>query len=165
MGKTVIQKDLSYLEKYFGDKYQRRFISPQDGAALYSLSYGSYDFDSASPVVIGNNGETTLYTDDKGYLVTTPIPYGTYVVTESVTPHNYKTIKPFEVVVSENHPTEPQVWRVFMDREFDAKLRIIKKDAATGKTVLLPNASFKIFNLDTNEYVSQVTTYPCSLFG
>ncbi len=30
MGKTVIQKDLSYLEKYFGDKYQRRFISPQD---------------------------------------------------------------------------------------------------------------------------------------
>ena len=121
---------------------------------------GSYDFESASPVVIGNNGETTLYTDDKGYLVTTPIPYGTYVVTESVTPHNYKTIKPFEVVVSENHPTEPQVWRVFMDREFDAKLRIIKKDAATGKTVLLPNASFKIFNLDTNEYVSQVTTYP-----
>lgn len=121
---------------------------------------GSYDFDSASPVVIGNNGETTLYTDDKGYLVTTPIPYGTYVVTESVTPHNYKTIKPFEVVVSENHPKEPQVWRVFMDREFDAKLRIIKKDAATGRTVLLPNASFKIFNLDTNEYVSQVTTYP-----
>lgn len=121
---------------------------------------GSYDFDSASPVVIGNNGETTLYTDDKGYLVTTPIPYGTYVVIEAVTPHNYKTIKPFEVVVSENHPTEPQVWRVFMDREFDAKLRIIKKDAATGKTVLLPNASFKIFNLDTNEYVSQVTTYP-----
>ena len=121
---------------------------------------GSYDFDSASPVVIGNNGETTLYTDDKGYLVTTPIPYGTYVVTESVTPHNHKTIKPFEVVVSENHPAEPQVWRVFMDREFDAKLRIVKKDAATGRTVLLPNASFKIFNLDTNEYVSQVTTYP-----
>ncbi len=121
---------------------------------------GTYDFESAMPIVIGNNGETALFTDEKGYLVTAPIPYGTYVVIESVTPHNYKTIKPFEVTVSENHPDEPQVWRVFMDREFNAKLRIIKKDADTGKTVLLPNASFKIFNLDTNEYVSQVTTYP-----
>lgn len=42
MGKTIIQKDLSYLEKYFAEKYQRRFISPQDGAALYSLSYTAF---------------------------------------------------------------------------------------------------------------------------
>ena len=42
MGKTIIQKDLSYLEKYFAEKYQRRFISPHDGAALYSLSYTAF---------------------------------------------------------------------------------------------------------------------------
>ncbi|MDE6209992.1 MAG: hypothetical protein K2M73_10025 [Lachnospiraceae bacterium] len=42
MGKAIIQKDLSYLEKYFGEKYQRRFISLQDGAALYSLSYTAF---------------------------------------------------------------------------------------------------------------------------
>ena len=42
MGKTVIQKDLSDLEKYFGDKFQRRFISPQDWAVLYSLSYTAF---------------------------------------------------------------------------------------------------------------------------
>ena len=121
---------------------------------------GSYDFDNAKKVVIGTNGETTLYTDEKGHLVTQPIPYGTYVVIESVTPHNMETVKPFEVKIVENHPTEPQVWRVFIDREFTAKLRVIKQDSKTGQTVLVPNATFKIYNLDKKEYVEQITTYP-----
>lgn len=113
-----------------------------------------------TPVVIGANGETQLFTDEKGHLVTIPIPYGTYVVIETVTPHNMETIKPFEVHVTENHPTEPQVWRVFVDREFSAKLRVIKKDADTKMTVLIPNTEFKIFNMDTNKYVEMITTYP-----
>lgn len=121
---------------------------------------GSYDFDSAKKVIIGTNGETTLYTDEKGHLVTQPIPYGTYMVIETVTPHNMETVKPFEVKIVENHPTEPQVWRVFIDREFTAKLRVIKQDSKTGQTVLVPNAVFKIYNLDKKEYVEQITTYP-----
>lgn len=121
---------------------------------------GSYDFDSADAVVIGEEGRTTLFTDAKGHLVTIPIPYGTYVVVETVTPHNMKTIKPFEVKITENHPTEPQIWRVFLDREFIAKLRVIKKDSKTGQTVLIPNTEFKIYNLDKKEYVKMFTTYP-----
>lgn len=129
-------------------------------SSLYVNENGEYDFDSAEPVVIGENGETILYTDENGYLQTIALPYGTYVVRESVTPHNLKSIKPFEVVISENNPDTPQIWRVFMDREFSAKLRIIKKDADRGTTVLVPNAEFKIFNMDTDEYVSMITTYP-----
>ncbi|RGM40891.1 cell wall anchor protein, partial [Agathobacter rectalis] len=87
---------------------------------------GSYDFDKATPVVIGENGATTITSDDKGHAVSIAIPYGTYVVVESKTPHNMKTIKPFEVKISENHPDKPQTWRVFLDREFTAKLRVIK---------------------------------------
>ena len=87
------------------------------------------------------------------------------VVIESKTPHNMKTIKPFEVKISENHPTEPQTWRVFLDREFTAKLRVIKKDSDTKQTVLVPNAEFKIFNIDKNEYVKQYTTYPSKVEG
>jgi LPXTG-motif cell wall-anchored protein len=121
---------------------------------------GSYDYDSATPVVIGEDGATTIYTDEKGYTVSIAIPYGTYVVVESETPHNMSPIKPFEVKITENHPTEPQTWRVFIDREFTAKLRIVKKDADTKQTVLAPNAEFKIYNLDTEKYVSMVTTYP-----
>ena len=101
---------------------------------------GSYDFDKASPVVIGENGATTITSDDKGHAVSIAIPYGTYVVVESKTPHNMKTIKPFEVKISENHPDKPQTWRVFLDREFTAKLRVIKKDSDTKQTVLVPNA-------------------------
>ena len=121
---------------------------------------GDYLFDSASPVVIGSNGETTLYTDKKGYLVTIPLPYGTYIVRETVVPHNMKAIKPFEVVISENNPTEPQPWRVFMDEEFTAKLRIIKKDAKYNTTVLVPNTEFKIYDMNNKKYVTMVTTYP-----
>lgn len=58
---------------------------------------GSYDFDKATPVVIGENGATTITSDEKGHAVSIAIPYGTYVVVESKTPHNMKTIKPFEV--------------------------------------------------------------------
>lgn len=121
---------------------------------------GSYDYENATPVVIGENGVTTLVSDEKGYAVSIPIPYGTYVVIESKTPHNMTPIKPFEVKIVENHPTEPQTWRVFLDREFTAKLRIVKKDSDTKKTVLLPNAEFKIYNLDKKEYVVQYTSYP-----
>lgn len=121
---------------------------------------GSYDFDSAKPVVIGKNGATTIYTDNKGYACSEPLPYGTYVVVESVTPHNMKTIKPFEVTVSENNPTKPQVWRVFIDREFSAKLRIVKKDSTTGRPILVPNAEFKIYSIDSKKYITMTTTYP-----
>ena len=129
-------------------------------SSLSVLEDGSYDFDSVEAVNIGSKGETILFTDAKGHIVTQPIPYGTYVVVETVTPHNMKTVRPFEVRIVENHPAEPQVWRVFIDREFTAKLRVIKKDADTKQTVLIPNTEFKIFNLDKNEYVKMVTTYP-----
>ena len=129
-------------------------------STLKTKTDGSYDFGKATPVVIGNDGATTIYTDEKGYAVSIPIPYGTYVVIESVTPHNMETIKPFEVQIKENHPDKPQTWRVFIDREFSAKLRVIKKDDDTKKNVLVPGTEFKIFNLDTNKYVSMITTYP-----
>ena len=121
---------------------------------------GSYDFKSATPVVIGKDGKTEIFSDEKGHVVSIAIPYGTYVVTESTTPHNMETIRPFEVKITENNPTTPQVWRIFLDREFTAKLRIIKKDADTKMTVLIPNTEFKIFNMDTNKYVEMITTYP-----
>lgn len=121
---------------------------------------GSYDFESATPVIIGADRKTEIFSDEKGHVVSIAIPYGTYVVIESTTPHNMETIKPFEVKITENNPTTPQIWRVFLDREFTAKLRVIKKDADTGMTVLIPNTEFKIFNMDTNEYVEMITTYP-----
>lgn len=121
---------------------------------------GSYDFEKATPVVIGDCGETELFTNEEGFIFSRAIPYGTYVIVESTTPHNMKTIKPFEITISKNSPKDPQVWRVLIDREFTAKLRIVKMDADTGKTVLRPNAEFKIYDMNKKEYVTMITTYP-----
>ena len=123
----------------------------------------SYDFDNASPVIIGENGATEIFTDEKGHAVSIPIPYGTYVVRETTTPHNYKPVDDFIVKITENHPGEPQIWRVLLDEEFKAKLKIIKKDDETKKSVLLPGTEFKVYDLTNKKYVEQVTTYPTTV--
>lgn len=121
---------------------------------------GSYDFSSADPVVLTEDGSTEMFTDEKGYACSIPLPYGTYVVRETTTPQNFKPVDDFIVEISENHPDEPQVWRVLLDEEFSAKLKIIKKDDETKQTVLLADTEFKVFDMDKNSYVEQVTTYP-----
>lgn len=120
---------------------------------------GTYDFDSVTPVVLGENGATEIFTDKKGYAVSIPLPYGTYVVRETTTPHNYKPVDDFIVRITEHKPTEPQVWRVLLDDEFSAKLKITKQDDETKKTVLAAGTEFKIFDMDNEKYVEQVTTY------
>ena len=101
-----------------------------------------------------------MFTDEKGYACSIPLPYGTYIVRETTSLHNFDPVDDFEVVVSENKPNTPQVWRVLLDEEFKAKLKIVKKDDETKKPVLLANTEFKVFDLNKNAYVEQVTTYP-----
>ena len=100
-----------------------------------------------------------LITDTKGYAVSPELPYGSYVVVESTTPENLKTIDPFVVNV-ENDSREPMQWRVFDDRPFEFLLKIVKKDAQTGNTVLKAGASYKIYDVTNKKYVEQVVQYP-----
>lgn len=121
---------------------------------------GGYDLESAAPVVLGANGETEIFTDENGYACSIPLPFGTYLVRETTVPQNYKPVRDFLVHITENHPDTPQAWRVLLDEEFEARLRIVKKDDETKKPVLVKNAEFKIYDLDREAYVEQVTTYP-----
>lgn len=84
------------------------------------------------------------------------------MVRETTTPHNFKPVADFTVIISENK-SEPQVWRVLLDGEFSAKLKIIKQDDETKKPVLVANTEFKIYNLDEGKYVEQTTTYPSTV--
>ena len=124
---------------------------------------GSYDFASAKPVVLSADGNTEMFTDAKGYACSIPLPYGTYLVKETTTPHNYKPVDDFLVTISENHPDEPQIWRILLDDEFKAKLKIVKKDDETKRPVLVAGTEFKIYDLDHKKYVEQVTTYPTTV--
>lgn len=132
-------------------------------SSLAKKADGSYDFDAAKPIVLTADGGTEMFTDEKGYVCSIAIPYGTYVVRETTTPHNFHPVDDFKVVISENKPTEPQVWRVLLDEKFKAKLKIIKKDDETKRPVLIPNAEFRIFDIDHKKYVEQVTTYPTTV--
>ena len=120
---------------------------------------GSYDFTNATPIVLTEDGKTEMFTDERGYACSIPIPYGRYIVRETTTPHNFMPVDDFIVTVTENSTT-PQVWRVLMDDEFKAKLKIVKQDDETKQPVLLANTEFKVYDLDAKKYVEQVTTYP-----
>lgn len=120
---------------------------------------GSYDFTNTTPIVLTEDGKTEMFTDERGYACSIPIPYGRYIVRETTTPHNFMPVDDFIVTVTENSST-PQVWRVLLDDEFKAKLKIVKQDDETKQPVLLANTEFKVYDLDAKKYVEQVTTYP-----
>ena len=120
---------------------------------------GSYDFTNATSIVLTEDGKTEMFTDERGYACSIPIPYGRYIVRETTTPHNFMPVDDFIVTVTENSTT-PQVWRVLLDDEFKAKLKIVKQDDETKQPVLLANTEFKVYDLDAKKYVEQVTTYP-----
>ena len=120
---------------------------------------GSYDFTNATPIVLTEDGKTEMFTDERGYACSIPIPYGRYIVRETTTPHSFMPVDDFIVTVTENSST-PQVWRVLLDDEFKAKLKIVKQDDETKQPVLLANTEFKVYDLDAKKYVEQVTTYP-----
>lgn len=96
----------------------------------------------------------TLVTDESGYAKSIELPYGAYTVRETKTPDGMNAVPDFSVEVREDS-REPQTWRILNDRPAQAYVRIVKKDAETGQTVLLADTAFRIRNTDTDEYVRQ----------
>ena len=113
--------------------------------------YGSWE---KAPIATNAQGKTAkvLVTDEKGYAESEELPYGTYVVRETKTPADHYTVPDFTVTISEDS-RDPQPWRVFNDGKFKAVIAMIKYDAETGRIVRLADTTFKIRDLDTNEYV------------
>ena len=133
-----------------------RIILKGAGFSAYLISSltvkddGSYDFTNATPIVLTEDGKTEMFTDERGYACSIPIPYGRYIVRETTTPHNFMPVDDFIVTVTENSST-PQVWRVLLDDEFKAKLKIVKQDDETKQPVLLANTEFKVYDLDAKK--------------
>ena len=94
-----------------------------------------------------------IFTNAKGYMDSPELAYGTYVVVETTVPDNTLIqIKPFIVHIDKDS-REVQYQRYFLDRDFTAKIKVIKMDADTGKTVLQEGISYKLYNLDNEKYV------------
>ena len=160
----VVTKNVTVKERVISQAFEIIKISSDAGGEAELLSsaeftiksqkdideYGSWE---AAPIAKNANGETAaiLKTDSKGYALSDRLPYGTYIIRETKVPEDKYKVEDFKVVISTDS-NEPQIWRVFNDTSFTSVLSIIKKDAETGKTVKVQGASFRIKNLDTNEY-------------
>ena len=95
-------------------------------------------------------GEIT--TDKNGY-ATLNIPYGVWKFHQVNTHTGFEKIYDFFITVDENSELE-QSYNI-LNNKLSAYLQVFKIDSETGKTIALANTTFKILNVDTNQYVSQ----------
>ena len=161
---NVVTKKISVKERVISQAFEIIKISSDEAGEAELLpsaeftiksqkdieKYGSWD---AAPIAKNANGETAaiLRTDKNGYAISDRMPYGTYVIRETLVPEDKYKVEDFTVAITKDSDT-PQSWRVFNDTSFTSVLAIVKKDSETGKVVKVEGASFKIKNLDTNKY-------------
>lgn len=98
-----------------------------------------------------------IVTDADGMAITKSLPYGIYTVTETGgAPDGYMKVQPFDVFVSE----DGRVYHYNLeDKTVEMMIRLVKKDADTGKTIPLAGATFRIEDSEGNT-VSFDMLYP-----
>ena len=86
-----------------------------------------------------------LTTDLNGYAKSKQLPYGTYVVHQTVGADNTEKCPDFYVNVTENGKTYQYLLN---NPEFTAYLKIVKKDSKTHQTVLKKGTTYQIYKVD-----------------
>lgn len=114
---------------------------------IYLASAGSYDKAKATERDI-------LTTDLNGYAKSKQLPYGTYVVHQTVGADNTEKCPDFYVNVTENGKTYQYLLN---NPEFTAYLKIVKKDSKTHQTVLKAGTTYQIYKVDKDGSETLVT--------
>lgn len=114
---------------------------------VYLASAGLYDKAKATERDI-------LTTDLNGYAKSKQLPYGTYVVHQIVGADNTEKCPDFYVNVKENGRTYKYLLN---NPEFNAYLKIVKKDSKTNKTVLKAGTTYQIYKVDKDGKETLVT--------
>ena len=145
-------------------KVQNGEITKNENGTYNPEDFINYDFTNektALTYVNTKDGENIpeMFTDEEGFLTSPELAYGNYIIVETTVPAERAAINPFTVNIEDDSRT-PKKLRVFLDREFKSKVKVVKTDTTTLEKVLKPNASYRILNTDTNEYVEQTISYP-----
>lgn len=124
-------------------------VAPENKAQfqIYLASAGSYDKAKATERDI-------LTTDLTGYAKSKKMPYGTYVVHQTVGAANTEKCPDFYVNVKENGKTYKYLLN---NPEFNAYLKIVKKDSKTNQTVLKAGTTYQIYKVDKDGKETLVT--------
>ena len=114
---------------------------------IYLSSAGSYEKAKATERDI-------LTTDLTGYAKSKKMPYGTYVVHQTVGAANTEKCPDFYVNVKENGKTYKYLLN---NPEFNAYLKIVKKDSKTHQTVLKAGTTYQIYKVNEDGSETLVT--------
>ncbi|WP_305140080.1 SpaA isopeptide-forming pilin-related protein [Thomasclavelia cocleata] len=89
-----------------------------------------------------------ITTDKNGNAYTKYLPYGTYLVKETITPKDYITAPDFTVSVTKDYTEYPDIEQIKIininNRPYTSQIKLVKKDLDSGKTVVLNSTTFKI---------------------
>ena len=126
--------------------------TPEVGAEfdIYLKSAGSFENANESE-------RDHLVCDENGFAQTKMLPYGVYVVHQTVGWDNTEWVDDFEVNVCEN---EEDYFYIINDAVLTSYVKIVKKDAETGNIIPVAGIGFKVWNCDTESYVVQTVNYP-----
>lgn len=126
--------------------------TPEVGAEfeVYLKSAGSYAEAKESE-------KDYLVCDENGFAQSKMLPYGVYVVHQTVGWDNTEWVDDFEVNVCEN---EEDYFYIINDAVLTSYVKIVKKDAETGNIIPVAGVGFKVWNCDTESYVVQEVKYP-----
>ena len=136
---TVVKNYISILKQYDYVNGTTQFLNAESGIT-FEIFYPNGD----------KYGEIT--TDKNGY-ATLEIPYGVWKFHQVNTTTGYEKIYDFYITVDYNSAKE-QYYNI-LNNALSAYLQITKVDSETGKTIELADTTFKIYNNDTKQYVSQ----------
>lgn len=97
-----------------------------------------------------------MVTDKDGYAITPLLPYGTYRIEETIGAEGYRKIEPFDIVIDQN----AKIYKYILENKvYETDVKIVKKDAETGKVIPLAGTQFKIKDSKGN-WVTQKYNYP-----
>ncbi|EKZ3573848.1 LPXTG cell wall anchor domain-containing protein [Listeria monocytogenes] len=98
----------------------------------------------------------TITTDENGRAETNLLPYDTYTVHESITPAGYQPVPDFQVTIDTEGKTH---YYVLEDVAKSSAIKVVKKDATTGKVIPAKGTQFRILDAMGN-VIEQKVTYP-----
>ena len=113
----------------------------------YVDKFGS--FEEAVKVAEANDGRIKtsewgrMVTDDNGYAKSKELPFGKYIVRETVVPKDHDSVDDFTIVINEDN-RKPLRMRFFEDKTLNTKLAVVKLDKETGNKIALSNMRFKV---------------------
>lgn len=120
---------------------------PEAGAEfqVYLKTAGSY---AASPA----DYRDIITTGKDGKAVTRDLPHGTYIVRQTKGAGDHKFIEDFEVTIGTDSHDKVYTYKI-NNETLQSKIKIVKKDAETGKTIPLAGTKFELTNLTTGEQI------------